>query len=103
MSRDYFDVDGNRLTLDELCRRDPGWAANRIRAMVPAPDAATVTVRFGALSVAIPGPIVGDRIAIPCAVRGACLLRFVRTGVDTFDIEEVVNTPEEYDGRGATG
>jgi hypothetical protein len=29
--REYRDVDGNRCSLDELCRREPAWAANRVR------------------------------------------------------------------------
>ena len=27
----YTDCDGNPCTLDTLCRREPAWAANRIR------------------------------------------------------------------------
>jgi hypothetical protein len=27
----YRDIDGNECTLDTLCRREPEWAANRIR------------------------------------------------------------------------
>lgn len=27
----FFDSDGNPVSLDTLCRREPGWAANRIR------------------------------------------------------------------------
>lgn len=29
----YRDADGNVVSLSELCRRDPEWAANRIRAL----------------------------------------------------------------------
>lgn len=32
MSEKYRDSDGNACTLDALCRREPAWAANRIRA-----------------------------------------------------------------------
>ena len=31
MSRDYFDIDGNPCTLDQLCRKEPMWAASRLR------------------------------------------------------------------------
>jgi hypothetical protein len=27
----FFDIDGNPVSLDTLCKRDPAWAANRIR------------------------------------------------------------------------
>lgn len=30
---DYHDGDGNPCTLDSLCRKEPAWAANRIRIM----------------------------------------------------------------------
>ncbi len=29
----YHDADGNEITLFQLCRRDPGWAASRIEHM----------------------------------------------------------------------
>jgi len=29
----YYDRDGNPVTLDKLCRLEPEWAANRIRVM----------------------------------------------------------------------
>ena len=29
--RTYFDVDGNKCTLEVLCRREPEWASNMIR------------------------------------------------------------------------
>ncbi len=28
----YYDADGRPVTLDTLCRKEPAWAANRIRA-----------------------------------------------------------------------
>jgi hypothetical protein len=28
-----YDADGNAVTLDELCRREPAWAASRIRVL----------------------------------------------------------------------
>lgn len=31
--RQYFDRDGKPCSLDALCQKEPGWAANRIRAM----------------------------------------------------------------------
>lgn len=34
----YRDVDGNKVTLDELVRRDPAWAANRIRVLEDLPE-----------------------------------------------------------------
>lgn len=30
----YYDVDGNECSLDTLCRREPAWAANRIRVLI---------------------------------------------------------------------
>lgn len=33
MTESYFDIDGKPIGLAELCIREPGWAANRIRAM----------------------------------------------------------------------
>lgn len=32
-ARLYYDTDGERVTLDVLCMREPAWAANRIRAL----------------------------------------------------------------------
>ena len=29
---DYQDADGNSITLDKLCRKEPAWAASRLRA-----------------------------------------------------------------------
>lgn len=31
--RKYFDGEGRECSLDTLCRREPGWAANRLRAL----------------------------------------------------------------------
>ena len=31
--RNYFDADGNEVSLDKLVRIEPAWAANRIRWM----------------------------------------------------------------------
>ena len=31
MSDEYYDIDGNKVSLDELCRTEPAWAANVIR------------------------------------------------------------------------
>lgn len=30
--RQYYDQDGNKVSLDKLCRIEPAWAANRLRA-----------------------------------------------------------------------
>ena len=39
---DYHDVEGNPVSLANLCRLDPTWAANRIRASIPLADVARV-------------------------------------------------------------
>lgn len=39
MTKDYQDIDGNPCSLDVLCRREPAWAANRIRVMTAELDA----------------------------------------------------------------
>lgn len=31
MSNNYRDIDGNKVSLDTLCRKEPAWAANVIR------------------------------------------------------------------------
>lgn len=31
MADKFYDIDGNECTLEALCHREPGWAANRIR------------------------------------------------------------------------
>jgi len=41
MSRQRYDSDGNPVTLDTLCRREPGWAASRIELLEAERDAAT--------------------------------------------------------------
>ena len=33
LSCDYKDFDGNDISLDKLCRKDPEWAANVIRTL----------------------------------------------------------------------
>lgn len=33
MEPPYYDKDCNRVTLDQLCRLDPEWASNEIRAL----------------------------------------------------------------------
>jgi len=32
-SENYHDIDGNPVTLEKLCRTEPGWACSRIRHM----------------------------------------------------------------------
>jgi len=32
--KDFFDADGNRLTLLQLCEKEPAWAANRILSLI---------------------------------------------------------------------
>lgn len=34
MTREFFDSEGNSVSLDAMCRREPAWAASRIRAMM---------------------------------------------------------------------
>ena len=54
-ARLYSDADGNPCSLDALCRLDPDWAANRIRAM----DSAPVVQRCG--SITVPKLLIGCR------------------------------------------
>lgn len=44
MIESYFDIDGKPIGLDELCIREPGWAANRIRAMRATIDELTAKI-----------------------------------------------------------
>ena len=34
MDKEYLDIDGNPITLDMLCIKDPAWAASRLRECV---------------------------------------------------------------------
>ena len=43
-AEEYFDGSGNLCSLDTLCRREPGWAANRIRVWRAELDAALAEV-----------------------------------------------------------
>lgn len=43
----YTDSDGNPCTLDALCRREPAWAANRIRAEIAKCEALSAQVDGG--------------------------------------------------------
>jgi len=36
----FYDIDGNEVSLDVLCRREPAWAANRIRDLTKQLDSA---------------------------------------------------------------
>ena len=45
IERNYNDGEGNSVTLDELCRREPEWAASRIRFMRKELDAALSLIR----------------------------------------------------------
>ena len=46
MAESYTDGDGRRCNLDVMCRREPAWAANRIRALTEAVEAGVQAFEF---------------------------------------------------------
>jgi hypothetical protein len=70
--RTYQDVDGNQVSLDVLCMREPAWAANRIRVLTAERDAATAGLeRLRETAQALVRLVVGESHSDGCPICDA--------------------------------